>query len=297
MSVVLAATDLSALSARVPARAARAARALGMTVVVVHVVPPGAPPDAVARLRATLEALLTESGAPDGSAVLVATGRPEEAIVSLAASLDAALVVLGLHELRPTLDLLRLTTMERIVLTLDTPALIAHVERAGDYAHILLATDFCPASAAAARMAHRLAPQARLAGVHALSLSLIERRPGVDPDSTASMAAAEDARAAWMAAEGMDTLLATPPEILPGDVHDVLGFALEDGPADLLAIGSGSLRHTGKLGHYARDLMRAPPTDMLVAHAPRGPADAASGGGDGAPDLNDAASDGGGGGD
>jgi nucleotide-binding universal stress UspA family protein len=269
MPVVLAATDLSALSARVPLRAAQAARALGVPVVLVHVVASGSPPLEVSRLRSRLEHALAESGAPADSAVVLATGAPEEAIVSLATSLEAALVVMGLHRLRPTLDLLRLTTMERIVLALDAPALIAHAGQDGAYRSVLVATDFCPASAAAAGLARRLAPQARFRAVHALSLSLIERRPGVDPDSTASMAAAEAASKAWMAA-GMGDVLPQPAEILPGAVHDVLGFALEDAPTDLLAIGSGSERHRGKLGHYARDLMRAPPTDMLVAHAPRG---------------------------
>jgi hypothetical protein len=54
------------------------------------------------------------------------------------------------------LDVLRLTTMEKIVLAAPVPVLIAHREPSRPYRRVLALTDFSPASAAALRVAsHR----------------------------------------------------------------------------------------------------------------------------------------------
>jgi len=56
----------------------------------------------------------------------------------------------------------------------------------------------------------------------------------------------------------------TPPEIVRGGVHEVLRYRMAEGQTDLLVIASQSGRDPSRLGNYARDLMRAPPTDILV---------------------------------
>jgi nucleotide-binding universal stress UspA family protein len=75
---------------------------------------------------------------------------------------------------------------------------------------------------------------------------------------------AEQMRAAFLASPGLPEL-AEPPEIVPGGVHEVLAFRQVELNADLVCIGTHSGRDPGQLGHYARDLMRAPPTDLLIA--------------------------------
>jgi nucleotide-binding universal stress UspA family protein len=80
----------------------------------------------------------------------------------------------------------------------------------------------------------------------------------------ADMKAAEMQRTAFMALKGLPAALQMP-EIVPGGVHEVLQFRIAELQPDLVVIGSNSGRDTTSLGNYARDLMRAPPTDMLVA--------------------------------
>lgn len=286
---VLAATDLTARSANVAGRAARLARHLGARLVLAHVGSHGASPGATGTgdKPGTAEpfALPTRLGGlgrglrPNDSAVVEAlnaaaaevgaeprplTGDPAIALTDLARNCGAVLIVLGLHRERRVLDLLRLTTMERIVLRAPCPVLIAHQPVGRDYAQVLAPTDFSEASAAALTMAAQIAPTARFHAVHALQLPLgaIFRRG--QGDSDAALAAAETRRDGFLAMPGLPTLDEAP-EIVPGGVHEVLDFRREELAADLVAIGAHSGREPDALGNYARDLMRAPPTDLLVA--------------------------------
>jgi nucleotide-binding universal stress UspA family protein len=71
-------------------------------------------------------------------------------------------------------------------------------------------------------------------------------------------------RTAFLSAPGLPELAETP-EIVVGGVHEVLAFRQAELGADLVCIGTHSGRDPSRLGNYARDLMRAPPTDLLVA--------------------------------
>ena len=174
------------------------------------------------------------------------------------------MIVLGLHRERRVLDLLRLTTMERIVLAAPCPVLIAHRPAEGPYRQVLALSDFSPASAAALVAAARLAPAAQFHAIHALQMRLGARAiPGKHEFDTA-LARAEAARTAFLALPGLPAL-AEAPEIVPGGVHQVLAFRRDELGADLACIGAHSGRNPDALGNYARDLMRAPPTDLLVA--------------------------------
>jgi nucleotide-binding universal stress UspA family protein len=290
---VLAATDFTPRSAQVPGRAARLARVLGARLVLVHVRPAGPEgprrvlPDGrvrplLQRLRLAGRAMTAEAAAArlDAAAqaaaaavpgLAIATrllhGAPETAIVEAAAAEGAVLIVLGLHRERRVLDALRLTTMERIVLAAPVPLLLAHLPADRPYARVLALTDFSPASAAALAMAGRLAPEAAFYAVHALQLPLVAAVAAAAQREAAAESArlaAERQRAAFLARPGLPRL-AHPPELVPGGVHEVLEFRRTELGADLVAIGSQSGTRGDALGHYARDLMRAPPTDLLVA--------------------------------
>lgn len=267
MTTIIAASDLSDRSLQVPGRALALAERLGARVVFVHVASSGAPAlvsgDARQRMQAQLDETPIKSGAD--TEIRVLNGRPEIVLPDLVEAESAELIVLGLHRIRPVLDLLRLTTMERIVLRSTAPVLIAHTPAARPYRKVLAATDFAPACAAALAAAARIAPDAELHAIHALQLPLFEKFRPDKAEHSRAMTRAESLRDAFLRMPGVPAKL-EPPEIVAGGVHEVLAMLLEDLSPDVLAIGSQSGRDPMTLGNYARDLMREPPTDVLVAN-------------------------------
>ncbi|WP_127105438.1 universal stress protein [Pararhodobacter zhoushanensis] len=260
---VIAATDLTDRSAQVPGRARLLARQPGAQVLLAHVLPDEGKKR---RNRDEIEAALTRVASDAGSnGIRVLSGESGAALSELATTEHAGLIVLGLHRERRVLDLLRLTTMERIVLAAPCPVLIAQLPPERPYRQVLLATDFSPGSAAALIAAAQLAPQAEFHAIHALEPGSAFSRGS--RDSEAALEKAEAARDAFLQTPGLPAL-AEPPEIVPGGVHQVLAFRREELGADLICLGAQSGKDPQTLGNYARDLMRAPPTDVLVAKAP-----------------------------
>ena len=289
VACILAATDFSPRSAHVAGRAAALALQLGARLILAHVLPAAAAPRmslAVTgrqRMRPLLSRLglagraMTPAVARDRLQALAATlpvpaeirvlqGKAESVLAANVAELGADLLVLGLHRERRVLDALRLTTMERIVLAAPVPVLISHQPSGQAYRQVLALTDFSPGSAAALRMAARLAPEGRFHAVCALppSLPLVTAVAGADTPPDDTLTQAEMMRAAFLALPGLPDFVA-PPVLVPGGVHEVLEFRRAELGADLICIGTHSGREPGRLGHYARDLMRAPPTDLLIA--------------------------------
>jgi nucleotide-binding universal stress UspA family protein len=281
---ILAATDFTPRSAQVAGRAAALARVLGARLVLAHVLPerPAGPAQAIngRRVRPVLARLglvgkaMTEDAALGHLQAVAARlaqpvelkvlhGRPETALADQARACGAVLIVLGVHRERRVLDALRLTTMERIVLAAPVPVLLARLPATRPYARVLALTDFSPGSAAALTMAARLSPGAAFHAVHALQLPLLAAVAGTDAADEA-LTQAELLRRAFLAQPGLPPL-AGPPELVPGGVHQVLAFRTAELNPDLVCIGTHSGRAPDALGHYARDLMRAPPTDLLVA--------------------------------
>lgn len=274
MELIVAATDLTRRSAHVPGRTARLARLLGARVLLVHVVEPPRP--GVARLArralrrrprpAAMRDRLRAAAAPYADVPFDCRVIEDEAEVALPALLretGADLLVAGLHRERRALDLLRLTTLERIVLKADAPVLIAHRAPQADYARVLGAVTFSPTCARALAMAARIAPGASLHAIHALHMPLREKLATPEAGETRSMTEAEMLRTAFCALPGLPEGM-IPPEIVIGGVHEVLRFRMEELAPDLLAMGTHSGRDPGTLGNYTRDMMRAPPTDVLI---------------------------------
>lgn len=293
---IIAATDLKPRSAHVAGRAALIAKALHARLILAHVAPQfqsetaepadasdragngsdGAAPGALVKLGRSLLARPRGMKNPEARLRTLAQslgphvefrllhGNASAALSELGKDENALLMVLGLHRERRVLDLLRLTTMERIVLDAAMPVLIAHQPPRKSYRCVLAPTDFSPASAASLRMAAQLAPGARFHAIHALQLQLGARFSPGDAATDAAITRAEQLRAAFLAMPGLPDF-AEPPEIVPGGVHEVLAFRQNELQADLVCIGTHSGRNPTELGNYARDLMRAPPTDLLVA--------------------------------
>jgi nucleotide-binding universal stress UspA family protein len=265
MGAIIAASDLTARSREVGGRAMALAARMEARVILVHFVAPGIPPRAIEKARAALNA--ARDGGP--AEIRILTGAPETGIAELCAQERAELVVLGLHRIRPVRDILGLTTMERIVLRAPVPVLIAHTPAGQPYRTVLSSTDFAPACAAALAAAARIAaPDAEFHAIHALQLPLRDKLSPTDIADSRAMTKAEALCSAFLAMPGLPARL-HPPEIVAGGVHEVLSYRLEELQPDLLAIGTHSGRNPETLGNYARDLMRQPPTDVLVAKPPR----------------------------
>ncbi|MFN7001804.1 MAG: universal stress protein [Roseinatronobacter sp.] len=273
LKTILAATDLTRRSAAVLPRAAQLARAHDARLVVAHAVESRT--GAVKRIRiavgrdplAKAEAELArfKASCPDLDVIThVALGKPASLIERLAAEYRPDLIVLGLHLPRRVLETLRLTNLERITQSVPCPILIAQSRPATPYRKVLGAITFGPASAKALRVAAHLAPDADMHAIHALQLPLAAKLPNAEMMLSPEMTEAELLRKAFLDFQLLPDRLGTP-EIVPGGVHEVLDFRIAELKPDLVVIGSHSGRSATKLGNYARDLMRAPPTDMLIA--------------------------------
>ncbi|MCC5968083.1 MAG: universal stress protein [Natronohydrobacter sp.] len=273
LRTVLAATDLSRRSAAVLPRAAQLARAHQARLIIAHAVEPHV--QAVKRFRMAVrktpapkietEIAKLRAAFPDIEIdTHVATEPPANLVDRLAAEFNVDLVVLGLHLPRRVLDTLRLTNLERITQSVACPVLIAQTRSSAPYRRVLGAITFGPASARALRVAAHISPDAELHAIHALQLPRSNKLPSADLMASPEMTEAELLRKAFLDFETLPARLVTP-EIVPGGVHEVLAFRIEELKPDLVVIGSHSGRSPTKLGNYARDLMRAPPTDMLIA--------------------------------
>jgi nucleotide-binding universal stress UspA family protein len=177
---VLVATDFSAAAAAALTRAARLVHATGGELALMHVVSSRDTPeyrargwhsergDVGAHARGALQALALEAAARFGILVdvHVGFGAPHIEIAARAQAIDAALVVIGAHRERPVIDMFVGSTAQRLQRLLRAPLLVARSRSLRKYARALVAVDFSPASAEAARVAARLFDGADLHFVH-----------------------------------------------------------------------------------------------------------------------------------
>jgi len=273
LKTILAATDFTPRSAAVTGRAAELARAHGARLVLIHAIDSRTAKVHRLRLRkpadpaalAESEILKLRATYPDlDLSCHVLQGKPGSLVPKLARDVEADLIVLGLHLVRRVLETVRLTNLERITQYAPCPILIAQEKTIRPYRKVLGAITFAPASAKALQVAATIAPQGEFHAIHALQLPLSAKLPSADVMKSAEMTEAEMLRETFMSFKGLPASLSLP-EIVPGGVHEVLQFRIRELQPDLVVIGSHSGRDPNTLGNYARDLMRAPPTDMLVA--------------------------------
>lgn len=282
MQRILVATDLSTRSDRAVGRARRLADSLGLECHILSVVDDDQPAELVNGLKTLAEdglkraaAKLPAARTPDDIEVVI--GDPLEVIPARAESLNCDLAVLGLHRMRPFLDLLRETTMERLVRMTRRSVLLVRDQPNRDYSHVLAPVGFSPACAQALRVSRALAPQAKITGFHAVMTPFRgltgEGRDG--PMARALRAEAEDVRDRWLADNRLQDF-GVRPEIVSGGLMESLEKKLSLSP-DLLAMGA-HLRsgiNPFVLGSFVADLIRRPPCDLLVTRGARvaGPSD------------------------
>lgn len=278
----LVATDLSPRADRAVQRAFRLAGWSDARLVLTSVIDEDLPDDIAAQMREAAELRLAQFAAsvPHSGEVShdtrVVTGDAAHAIPALAAELQADLLILGRHRPRAFLDLLRETTMERIVRLSPVPVLLVSDPVDHAYSKILAALDFGPASTAALKIAAALTPEAELSGVHAVHVPYhhfvaIDGRVGADAPFLHD---AEQKLAAWRENTQIDERLKQV-DIMEGAAHQVLSARIATLKPDLLALGAHGRAGAAPsiLGSLANDLIREPPCDVLIAHSlPGGPA-------------------------
>lgn len=268
---ILAATDLSARSDRAIRRAALIARDRQLPLTIVHVLDAdlsdevATPLEAAARER--IETLAAGAGAPEVT-VQVDRGDVAADLHARARSADATLIVLGMHRVRPFLDLFRETTLERLVRLAERPVLVVRNEVEGAYARVLTAVDFSPGATRAARVAQQIFPDTAMRGFHAVHIPFqgLTDAQGHATDTKFYLGAAQTELASW-ARQADLAALAENTDIVEGALHAVLARQMAAQSPDLIALGAHG--RTGRapplLGSFANDLMRDPPCDLLIA--------------------------------
>lgn len=88
----------------------------------------------------------------------------------LAGCTQADLLALGARGTNPLRDLILGSTAERLLRKCDRPILVVKRPVQGDYRRVIVPVDFSPSSAAALRMALRIAPGAEIMALHAFEV-------------------------------------------------------------------------------------------------------------------------------
>ena len=271
---ILIASDLSARSDRALARGIDLARRLDTSAVVRTVLDSAMPEDMAEDLAARSAQRLKEQAEAIGQGEVAITidahiGDPGDDIVAKIVELKPRLLVMGTHRRRPFLDILRETTMQRVVRNTDCPALLVKDTADRGYDRIIAATDFSPA-AAAAGMALGIAEEGcEVTPVHALYVPFTGRMSN-SPELMRELEASfrNDAKKLdtdWRDQNGLAALPDT--QILGSSPIAVIEGAVGGAAHALIAIGAhgrvGASR--SMLGSVVTDLMRDPPCDILVA--------------------------------
>ncbi|MEO8346144.1 MAG: universal stress protein [Betaproteobacteria bacterium] len=192
VKIILAATDFSRSAAIAVSRAAQLARTANARLELIHVIPPeplasgwsmaedalgldssGARDDAMDRLRRAAERIQAEFALP--VELELTQGKAHQRIAARALEITADLVVVGAHGKHFLLDVFTGTTAQRVQRFSAVPVLVVRQASTHRYEHVLIATDFSAAPAAAARAALRFFPGAAFHVLHVFDVPFAGR--------------------------------------------------------------------------------------------------------------------------
>lgn len=193
---ILAATDFSRSAAMAVRRAVDLARAADARLELMHVLPPEPMPAVWLKVRGAagfdpararddaMDRLREAAGQIDAEHGLrvepyLAQGKAHAEIAARASAIGADLVVVGAHGEHFVLDMFIGTTAQRVQRISTVPVLVVRQAPFNRYEWVLVATDFSPASAAAARAALRFFPEAVFHVLHVFEAPF-ESRLGLD---------------------------------------------------------------------------------------------------------------------
>lgn len=177
MKMILAALDLEIRSDAVLARAVQLAVTHAAQLVLLHVIEretlsyvagvsgrseTDLQDELKQQMLTRLEALLSETGRTRRSVCRVEFGSPHEIITRVAREISAGLIVIGPGKTQSLKEKILGSTAERVIRTSPTPVLVVRRQPVKPYIQVAVAVDFSPQSAAAAREAHKLAPDGKI---------------------------------------------------------------------------------------------------------------------------------------
>ncbi len=269
MNTILVASDLSERSDRAVARAGLIARELDARLVALMVVDEELPETLRAATVEAAQGLVSDQikrlGAEGEARIEI--GDPTQDILRVAEEIGADLLVLGLHRLRPLMDLFSGATMERVIRASDKPVLLAHdpvgSQADDEYERVLIGVDLSPASTAAIKAASALAPDAEIVSFYAYHAPFKGYRG--DTLGKGYQLDAEREVDRWLETADLPEDVARP-QVLEGGVAQIMDKLYRETKPDLIAIGAhgrSSLAPTF-LGSYTEEMMRRPPCDLLV---------------------------------
>lgn len=272
---ILVATDLSPRADRAVLRAVRLAEAHKARLTFLNVLDDAMPDDVLRQMQTKtndhLERFASSVAANVEYKILPCVGDPTSTILEMIEDQDPALVVMGTHRARPVMDVLRETTVQRIVRLTDYPVLVVADMAEQDYDIILAATDFSPAATHALNLGHSLAPKADVTPVNALHIPYRGMLGGSSEAAGQALAAsflaeAHASDAAWRAGTALPVTLHHT-RFIEGSPYGTLKSIADQGGAKLITAGAhgrtGS--HRALLGSLANDLLRDPPCDVLIS--------------------------------
>lgn len=271
---ILVATDLSARSDRAVHRAAQLARAHGARLTILHVLDDAMPDKLLAEQQAAVAEYLDEYATTVAAGldctVLPCVGDPASMILDQVQDQNPSLLVIGTHRERRFLDAIRETTAQRVVRLTGYPVLVVSGPADQDYASVLAATDFSPASTAALNLGHALAPTATITPLHAVHVPYAGRLAGseeaVQDLSASFLTEAKEADDAWRAKTALPVTLHHT-EFPTGSALSALKRKAAAKRGTLITAGAHGRTgaHRALLGSVATDLLRDPPCDVLIA--------------------------------
>ncbi|MBS0122870.1 universal stress protein [Thetidibacter halocola] len=269
---ILVATDLSERSDRALHRAATIARATGARLLAAHVVDDAMPEDMrdtmLSRAEKGLHKQLGHLADGLDFEAKVVTGDPTGALLRLVAETQPRLLVVGTHRPRPFLDLVRETTVMRIVRRAACPVLMVRIPGDTPYATVLSACDFSPASDAALLLSAQLAPDATRHPVHAVHVpySGMMAASGGSADLVVAsfLQEAEQQAEIWRKKKVVQS---EELKVVHGPLGAVIWQEANRLNADLICAGAHGRvgAPPALLGSLATELLRDAPCDVLLA--------------------------------
>lgn len=274
---VLVATDLSPHSDRALDRAVSLARQIEAELHVVHAIEGEPVSGHRDELRREAERLISayvrsaRAGRGLAFSTHVTFGPGPEAIMRCAEEVKADIVVLGTHKPR-TGDLLRHTTIARVLRESGRPVLLVTERPLAPYRKVMVAVDMSECSRAALEFALRLLPEAELTVVHAYEVPFATFISGEDSDRTVEAKHRENTERLVAGEVGafLERYAGKAPSIRQvvarGMVREVVRKEAKRLRPELLVIGThgrSGVAHA-LLGSVAEDLLRQPPCDILA---------------------------------
>ncbi len=204
----------------------------------------------------------------------VQPGRDWATILEVAELGDFDLIVLGAHRMDRVGYRLG-STVERLVAHANVPLLVVPRPAEAAYRHPVVAVDFSIHSRRALRLARALAPEVKIAAVHAWELSFPaflrseSSRKDIEAAESKRLNALIEREFAELMAAHPDSHERLQPVMRRGNVAEVLESELRRRKADLLVLGThggGGLREA-MIGSTSMAFLKLPPCDVGVVKA------------------------------